>query len=87
MFGYEKYNNIRCAVGEFKIPEYNIIVTVWLDAKKGTCLKTVNSGYDSFGEPFEYIEEYTAIYDVVNDENIKKPDLTGYTLVDDKSVD
>lgn len=87
MFGYEKYNNIKCAVGEFKIQEYNTTVTVWLDAKKGTCLKIVNSGYDSMGESFEYIEEYTAIYDVVNDENIKKPDLTGYTLVDDGSIE
>lgn len=87
LFGYEKYNNIRCAVGKFKIQEYNTTVTVWLDAKKGTCLKIVNSGYDSMGESFEYIEEYTAIYDVVNDENIKKPDLTGYTLVDDGSIE
>lgn len=88
--GYEKYNGTRCAVGEFYMKDSNLTVTIWLDAKKGTCLKIINSGYDSFGKPFEYIEEYKATYGVVTDEDVKKPDLTGYTLIeysDDTTTD
>ncbi len=74
-------------MGKFYIKDSNLTVTIWLDAKKGTCLKITNSGYDSSREPYEYVEEYVATYGVVTDEDVAKPDLTGYTLIESDSSD
>lgn len=79
LFGYEKYNGTKCAVGEFKNDKSGLMVKIWLDAKKGTCLKIVNIGIDSSGKQYETVDEYIATYGVVTDEDVKKPDLTGYT--------
>lgn len=76
--GYKKYNGTKCAVGEFKLSD-EWTTEIWLDAKKGTCLKTVNSIMDLNGEKEEIEEQYTAIYGVVKEEEVKRPDLTGYT--------
>ena len=35
------------------------------------------------GNKFEYVDEYVATYDIVNDDDVQKPDLTGYTLIQD----
>lgn len=82
LFGFKKYNGTRCAVAEFKFNDLNLRTKIWLDAKKGTLLKTVNNGIDDIGEEYEIIEEYVATYNVVTDEDVKKPDLTGYTLIE-----
>lgn len=78
--GYKKYNDIECAVGEFKL-EKEWTVEIWIDSKKGTCLKTININVDSNGKKRENEENYTAIYNVVKDDDVRKPDLTGYTEI------
>jgi len=80
--GYEKYNDTKCAVGEFKIADLNLTTRIWIDAQKGTCLKILNTGIDSEGKTYEITDEYTATYDVVTDKDVKKPDLAGYTFVE-----
>lgn len=55
---------------------------MWLDSEKGTLLKLVNKGISSDGSEYEYIDEYTATYDVVTDEDVKKPDLTGFEKIE-----
>lgn len=80
MFGYEKYNDTKCVIGKFVDSE--LTVEIWLDAKRGTCLKTVNIGIDSTGENYEIVNEFIATYDIVTDEDVKKPDLTGYTMIE-----
>ena len=77
--GYETYNNTKCAIGEFYIETSNLTIKIWLDANKGTCLKTINTGIDSSGKPYEHIEEYIATYGVVTNQDVMKPSLTGYT--------
>lgn len=78
LFGYEIYNNTKCAIGQFNIN--NLIVRIWIDINNGTCLKTINMGVDSSGKKYEVATEYIVTYNVVTDDNIKKPDLAGYTL-------
>ena len=85
-YGYKKYNDTRCAVSEFEFNDLNLTTEVWIDAAKGTVMKTVNRGINESGE-YEYIEEYTATYNVVTDEDVKKPDLTGYTLIETDGED
>lgn len=79
LYGYEEYNEIKCAVAEFKWENSELITRIWADNDRGTCLKFVNIGIDSEGNQYELIDEYIATYDIVTDENVKKPDLTGYT--------
>lgn len=79
LYGYEEYNEIKCAVAEFKWENSEFITRIWSDKDRGTCLKFVNIGIDSEGNQYELIDEYIATYDIVTDENVKKPDLTGYT--------
>jgi hypothetical protein len=81
LYGYEKYNNIKCAVAEFKWKDLELKTRIWIDKDRGTCLKTVNTGIDSEGEQYEYINEYIVTYDIVTDEEVKKPDLIGYTEI------
>ena len=83
LFGYENYSETKCAVGKFEFNNTGLETTFWIDAKKGTCLKTSNIGSDSMGNKFEYVDEYVATYDIVNDDDVQKPDLTGYTLIQD----
>ena len=87
--GYEKYNGTKCIVGEFKTEiEKEVLTTrIWIDAERGTCLKIVNAGIDFSGNQYEIVEEYTATYDIVTDEDVKKPDLTEYTEYNVKGVE
>ena len=80
LFGYEEYNTTKCAVAEFA--QSSLTVMIWVDAQKGTVLKTINKGIDETGNEYEIIEEYKVSYDVVTDEDVKKPDLTGYTFIE-----
>lgn len=43
--GFEYYNDIKCAVGNFETSEYSI--KIWIDAKTGAYLKIINKGKDS----------------------------------------
>ena len=79
LYGYEEYNNIKCAVAEFEWNDLQLKSRVWIDKDRGTCLKSLNTGIDSEGNQYEYIDEYRVTYDIVTDEDVKKPDLTGYT--------
>ena len=79
LYGYEEYNETKCAVAEFKWKDLELKTRIWIDKDRGTCLKTVNTGIDSEGNQYEYIDEYIVAYDIVTDEDVKKPDLTGYT--------
>lgn len=79
--GYENYNGTKCAVGEFKFNELDLTTKIWLDEERGTYLKIVNTGIDSSGSQYENVDEYVATYDIVTDEDVKKPDLTEYTMI------
>lgn len=46
--GFERYNDIKCAVGNFETSEYSI--KIWVDAKTGAYLKIINKGKDSRGK-------------------------------------
>lgn len=82
LYGFEKYNGVKCAVAEFKVSDINLTIKIWSDVQKGTVLKTSNIGIDDTGREYEIVEEYTVTYNVVTDEEVKKPDLTGYTLIE-----
>ena len=58
-----------------------IVTTFWIDAKTGTYLKIVNNGRDYNNQQYEYVEEYIATYGIVNADDVKRPDLTGYTEI------
>ena len=75
---YERYNGVRCAVGEFKHKEMNHTVTLWINAHNGVLLKNVNNRINSEGKPFETIEEYKVLYNIVTDEDVARPNLEGY---------
>lgn len=90
-FGYEIVKGTRCAVAEFIInnleketqdqlylPEITTM-KIWVDAKKGTELKTVQTYIDEFGKLIESEDEWIVSYNVVTDEDVQRPDLTGYT--------
>ena len=79
LYGYEEYNDTKCAVAEFKWKDSALKTRIWIDNDRGTCLKIENTGIDSEGNEYEYIDEYIVTYDIVTDEDVKKPDLTGYT--------
>ena len=81
LYGYEEYNDTKCAVAEFNWKHLELKTRIWIDRDRGTCLKLVNTGIDSEGEQYEYINEYIVTYDIVTDEDVKKPDLTGYTEI------
>lgn len=78
LYGYEEYKDNKCAVAEFKWEQLELKTRIWIDKDRGTCLKIVNIGIDSEGEQYEHINEYIVTYDIVSDEDVKKPDLTGY---------
>ena len=82
LYGYKKYNGTKCAVSEFKFDDLELTTEVWIDIAKGTMMKTINTGIDDTGKEYQIIEEYTATYNIVTDEDVKKPDLTGYTLIE-----
>ena len=87
-YGYEKINGTKCAVAELKFAEIeNVTTTYWIDAQKGTLLKLVNKGIDLDGKEYEYIDEYTATYDIVKDEDVEKPNLEGYTQLENSLQD
>ena len=52
---------------------------MWLDIRNGAILKRVNIGIDSYGDEYEFELESTITYGVVTDEDVARPDLTGYT--------
>lgn len=79
LYGYEEYNDTKCAVAEFEWEDLELKTRIWLDKDRGTYLKIVNTGIDSEGNQYEYIDDYIVTYDIVTDEDVKKPDLTGYT--------
>lgn len=81
LFGYENYNNTRCAIGEFKFDD-NWLVKIWIDANKGTYLKVINVLIDDNGSKQENIEEFLVTYDVVKETDVQKPDLKGYTKIE-----
>ena len=86
-YGYKRYNDTKCAVGEFELDDLNLTTEVWIDTAKGTLMKIINTGIDDTGREYEIVEEYTATYNVVTDEDVKKPDLTGYTLIETDGED
>lgn len=79
--GFEKIHGTKCVVAEFKLSDVNLITKIWLDAKNGAVLKTVNKGKNELNEEYEITEEYTVTYNVVNDSDVEKPSLEGYTKV------
>ena len=79
--GFENLNGTKCAVAEFKLSDVNLITKIWLDTKNGAVLKTVNKGKNELNEEYEITEEYTVTYNVVNDSDVEKPSLEGYTKV------
>ena len=58
LFGFEEYNATKCALAKFV--QNNLTVMIWVDAQKGTVLKTINQGIDETGIKYEIIEEYKA---------------------------
>lgn len=79
LYGYEEYNNTRCAVAEFSWEDLALKTRIWIAKDRGTTLKVKNTGINSEGNQYEYIDEYRVTYDIVTDEDVKRPDLTGYT--------
>ena len=79
LYEYEEYNNTRCAVAEFSWEDLALKTRIWIAKDRGTTLKVKNTGINSEGNQYEYIYEYSVIYDIVTDEDVKRPDLTGYT--------
>lgn len=69
-------------MGEFKFND-NWLVKIWIDANKGTYLKVINVFIDDNGSKQENIEEFSAIYNVVKDTDVQKPDLKEYTKIED----
>ena len=82
LFGYEKYKGTKCAVGEFEFDNGDLITKLWIDAKKGTYLKITNTGISPNGEQYEFEDEYEATYNIVKDEDVERPDLTGYEKIE-----
>ena len=79
LFGYEIYGGAICAVAEFDMNDFK--VTTWIDRGKGTALKTITSGIDYSKKEYEIKNEYKITYGVVTDEDVARPDLTGYTEI------
>lgn len=79
LYGYEEYNNTRCAVAEFSWEDLALKTRIWIAQDRGITLKVKNTGINSEGNQYEYIDEYRVTYDIVTDEDVKRPDLTGYT--------
>lgn len=74
--GYEDYNNARCVVVEFT---YDNIMKdmIWIDLKTGVILKkigVVNS--------YKYTQHSEVVFDSVNDQDIIKPNISEYTLIE-----
>jgi hypothetical protein len=81
LFGFEEYMGARCAIAEFKFNDLNLTTKIWVDTNKGTLLKTINEGRDSNNKKYELTDEYVATYNVVTDEDVRKPELTDYSLI------
>ena len=80
--GYEKCNRTKCAVAQLRFTHNELTTTMWVDIQNGMFLKVRNKGIDSWGEEYELINEYTPTYGVVTDEDVKRPDLEGYTQLE-----
>ena len=81
LFCFEEYMGARFAIAEFKFNDLNLTTKIWVDTNKGTLLKTINEGRDSNNKKYELTDEYVATYNVVTDEDVRKPELTDYSLI------
>ena len=76
--GYKFYKFTKCVVVELKYINEQITRTEWVDTKKGTVLKAIDEGKNSWGEEYELITECTPTYGVVTDEDVQRPNVEGY---------
>ena len=82
LFGYEKYKGTKCAVGELEFDKGDLITKLCIHAKKRPYLKTVNTSIGSNDEQYVFEDEYEATYNIVKDEDVERPDLTGYEKIE-----
>ncbi len=79
--GYEKYNDTKCVIGEFKKIDSDTKI-YWIDAKKGTVLKVVEKGKDESLNEYEKTYEYSVTYNKTSKEDVQKPDLNELVKVE-----
>ena len=77
----EKYNEQDCYYIEFS--QNTDKIGVYINKETGLPMKACNGmSTNSNGEKFDNFIEYQYEFDVVTNEDIKEPDITGYQMVD-----
>ena len=78
--GYENYENTKCIVAEFTYENISKD-KIWVDTNTGIILKRERKIND-----YKYTEYNQVSFDTIKDEDIIKPDLSGFALVKENST-
>ena len=82
LFGYEKYNNCKCAIVEFsnysKEDDISYTNKIWIDLKTGIMLKSYNISINQ-NIIFKTINYSEFILNQVKNEDVVKPNISEFT--------
>lgn len=78
--GYENYENTKCIVAEFTYENISK-EKIWVDANTGIILKRERKIND-----YKYTEYNKVSFDIIKDEDVIKPDLSEFALIEENST-
>lgn len=79
LFGYEMMNGIKCVA--FKLFKDDSTFNVWIDKTNGMIVKMECHYYMADSEKIDTVMYYRYKIGEVKDEEVKSPDLTGYSTI------
>lgn len=79
LFGYEMMNGIKCVA--FNLSKEDSTFNVWIDKTNGMIVKMGCHYHMADTEKIDTMMYYRYKIGDVNDEEVKSPDLTGYSTI------
>ena len=77
---YETVNGIKCV--SFSLSNDSIVFDIWLDKSTGMIVKMICHFIGDGSNSIDTTLNYRYQLNNVTDEDVKKPDLTGYTITE-----